>query len=72
MYDMLITVLRYTDIVHVIAYLVYLVDRRTFKFSIIQFFLSLLNRRFQNGKIFVPNTMKHVRVGIFVPNNSRL
>lgn len=57
MYDMLITVLRYIDIVHS---------------PTIQFFLLLLNRRFQKCKIFVPNTVKHVRVGIFVPNNSRL
>lgn len=72
MYDILITVLRYVDIVYIIAYFVYLVDRRAFKFSIIQFFLLLLNRKFQKCKIFVPNTVKHVRVGISVPNNSRL
>lgn len=37
MYDILITVLLYIDIVNIIAYFVYLVDRRTLKFSIIQF-----------------------------------
>lgn len=42
MYDILITVLLYIDIVNIIAYFVYLVDRRTLKFSIIQFFLLSL------------------------------
>lgn len=36
------TVLRYIDIVYIIAYFLYLVDRRTLKFSIIQFFLLSL------------------------------
>lgn len=62
----------YVMSIYTIAYFVYLVDRRAFKFSIIQFFLLLLNRKFQKCKIFVPNTVKHVRVGISVPNNSRL
>lgn len=34
--------LLYIDIVNIIAYFVYLVDRRTLKFSIIQFFLLSL------------------------------
>lgn len=42
MYDILISVLRYIDIGYIIAYFVYLVDRRALKFSIIQFFLLSL------------------------------